>query len=700
MHEYMQRVLKISVISTAVLFMRENKRRIVMVAGISAAVLFVLVAGLVVYLKSLDFNDYKPQIQQAVQQATGRTLSVDGNLALSVSLHPALVVDGLHLSNARGGSRADMASVERLELELRLFPLLFGEVYVQRLVLVRPDILLETLPGGGNNWNFAPIDARDSLSGQVEAPEAAPDSGPTALGSLPQVHSLLMRDASLTYRDAAKGSVRHLVIPKFRVWQRGSGADEPLHLNVSAGLGKLPLEMSGTIGSVSTLLDNEPLPLDIQVSTTGAAVRVNGRVDRPLEGSGLALNVRLDAPGMGGLARELGLPTALDVALNFAAQLKDDADGYALQDIVAGYGESDASGSVHLALPGGRPKLTVRLNSKQISLIGLQSGESANESQKPSPDKSGGGTSSAADRKSPARVLSAEPLDLDALNSIDADASWQIKRFIMPGMQLSNVDVSLGLDHGVLRVSPFKADVGGGSLHANLTLRGNTSPARLDLRLTGRKIVAGELLAAMGGKPQEALMQGGSMDIDVILVGSGTSMAGLMAGSNGRIKLRMGEGKVKSTALGIVGGDVLMSLADKLNPFSEKKDSMNLKCGVVHFRIENGLMLSEDGIAFETARMNILSEGTINLHDESIDLSIGTEPRDGVGVNLSNMVNVVRLGGTLAEPGIEVDAAKTGMAAARTAGAVMTGGLSLLGEGLFNRATADSSPCKTALEMK
>ncbi|PJC68402.1 MAG: hypothetical protein CO017_09630, partial [Zetaproteobacteria bacterium CG_4_8_14_3_um_filter_59_5] len=108
---------------------------------------------------------------------------------------------------------------------------------------------------------------------------------------------------------------------------------------------------------------------------------------------------------------------------------------------------------------------------------------------------------------------------------------------------------------------------------------------------------------------------------------------------NGRIKLSMGEGKVKSTALNMIGGDMLMTLADKLNPFSEKKDSMELQCGVVHFRIENGMMLSEKGIAFETARMNILSQGSINLLDESIDLSFGTEPRDGIGVNLSNMVN-------------------------------------------------------------
>ena len=47
-----------------------------------------------------------------------------------------------------------------------------------------------------------------------------------------------------------------------------------------------------------------------------------------------------------------------------------------------------------------------------------------------------------------------------------------------------------------------------------------------------------------------------------------------------------------------------------------------------------------------------------------------------------------------------MDIAKSGKGVARVAGALATGGLSLLGEGLFNRVMADSTPCKTALEMK
>jgi len=343
-------------------------------------------------------------------------------------------------------------------------------------------------------------------------------------------------------------------------------------------------------------------------------------------------------------------------------------------------------------------RLDARLASKNISLVGLLPEAAASKPAGKKPAKAEGASSGSA--KPPVRVFATEPLELSALRQMDAGIVWSVKHFAMPDLQLSDVNLTLKLERGVLTLAPFKAAVAGGTLQTKLRLRADKSPASFDVSLSGRRIMAGQLLAMGAGKNDASLMQGGPLDIDATLAWRGTSVAGLMAQSHGRIKLNMGEGKIKSTALNMIGGDMLMSLADKLNPFSDKKEYMELKCGVVHFRVQDGVMLSEKGIAFETARMNILSQGSINLTDERINLSFGTEPREGIGMNLSNMVNVVKLGGTLAEPGLVVDAGKTGMAAARTAGAVMTGGLSLLGEGLINRATADSSPCQTALQMK
>ena len=47
-----------------------------------------------------------------------------------------------------------MVRLKVLEIEVKLFPLLFGNIQVKRLILVEPDILLETDRKGRGNWEL------------------------------------------------------------------------------------------------------------------------------------------------------------------------------------------------------------------------------------------------------------------------------------------------------------------------------------------------------------------------------------------------------------------------------------------------------------------------------------------------------------------------------------------------------------------
>ncbi|HEM47146.1 MAG TPA: AsmA family protein, partial [Alphaproteobacteria bacterium] len=95
-------------------------------------VVVALVVGAVAVLMSTDFNQYKPRIAEEVKAATGRDLAIAGDLALKVSLSPAVTVEGVTLSNADWGSRPEMVSVERFEAEVALIPAIFGTIEVKR----------------------------------------------------------------------------------------------------------------------------------------------------------------------------------------------------------------------------------------------------------------------------------------------------------------------------------------------------------------------------------------------------------------------------------------------------------------------------------------------------------------------------------------------------------------------------------------
>ena len=124
---------------------------------LSAAALLVLlpVAALGIAVTLLDPNDYKPQIVAAVQQATGRTLSLGGPLRISRSLWPTIEVTDLTLANLPGGTRPDLARAERIVAQLSLPALLRRRIEVGKLTLEGPNILFEFV-GGKPNWIFEP----------------------------------------------------------------------------------------------------------------------------------------------------------------------------------------------------------------------------------------------------------------------------------------------------------------------------------------------------------------------------------------------------------------------------------------------------------------------------------------------------------------------------------------------------------------
>jgi hypothetical protein len=119
---------------------------------------------------------------------------------------------------------------------------------------------------------------------------------------------------------------------------------------------------------------------------------------------------------------------------------------------------------------------------------------------------------------------------------------------------------------------------------------------------------------------------------------------------------------------------------------------------VARFTVKDGIATADRGIAVETAKVNVVGAGTVNLRDEQLDLAVTPRARDGLGLSLSTpLAGMTRVRGTLAEPALSLDELGTARAAASVGAAVATAGLSLVGEALFDRLTGDSSPCRTAL---
>src|SRR5689334_15002460 len=175
---------------------------------LSAAALLLLlaVATLGIAVTFLDPNDYKPQIVAAVQQATGRTLSLGGPLRISRSLWPTIEVTDVTLANLPGGTRPDLARAERIEAQLSLPALLHRRIEVSKLTLEGPNILFEFV-GGKPNWVLEPAaDSQTFPSGipvTLDIRQAHVRNGMVTLRLPTRTHVVGIRSLDLRHPAAA-----------------------------------------------------------------------------------------------------------------------------------------------------------------------------------------------------------------------------------------------------------------------------------------------------------------------------------------------------------------------------------------------------------------------------------------------------------------------------------------------------------------
>lgn len=141
-----------------------------------AAVILLLVVVVAALPFVIDPNDYKDEISQQVEKSTGRTLTLQGDIELSVFPWIALELGPLTLSNAEGFDADYFAEVEKAQVRIRLIPLLKKELEMDTIVLNGLVLNLEKDAEGRTNWDDlagASGDKEQVAAEQTGAPEEA-----------------------------------------------------------------------------------------------------------------------------------------------------------------------------------------------------------------------------------------------------------------------------------------------------------------------------------------------------------------------------------------------------------------------------------------------------------------------------------------------------------------------------------------------
>src|SRR6188508_1687766 len=652
-------------------------KRLLKILGLVVGVVVVLfiVAGVAVSLL-FDPNDYKDDITAAVQNATGRQLTLDGDLDLAVFPTIRIAVGGATLSNAPGFGDQPMARIGSATLSLALLPLLARRIEVSQARLEGLELNLARNRAGANNWQ--------DLGGGDKSQEPAPapaDGGASTPANLDiGVGAIEIENARIVWNDAATGSRWELTDFGMTAEDFGLGERFPLHMQFGLAGADVAVKVTTDMQATITLADNSYRLDELAVTLDGSGAGWPGGPSKAtLNFDSLAANLADETLELNGLTLEfLGITMAgslsgqrllSNLALTGAVDIREFAPREVLERFGVDVQTADAA-----ALTRASAKANLLYNSSQTGLREMQlklddstlTGRVALEGERITYDLTVDDinvdrylppASEASDAPAEEGSLDEVDLPLEVMKTVDARGELKFGKAQFSGMTLTNVALPLTVANGTARFTP-RAQLYGGSSSGDIRLVVEGDAAKM----TFAQNLDNVNLAALGQDLLGSQDVTGTGDVRLNLVAAGQNLGEIRRGLDGDVSFSVTKGSLEGIDLWFelrrararLDGETLPERGDA--PRRTTFSSLSAT-GVV----DNAVLTNRD-LNGTLDFMTVDGSGTVNLLDDKIGFDLVAKMVDGpvlqsdpAMVKYAGKTLPLKVTGTISEPSVLPD---------------------------------------------
>ena len=196
---------------------------LLLVAGGLAALIVLVIA---VVAATFDPNKHKPEIAAAVKEKTGRTLAIEGNLALT--FFPSIGIAAGKTSLSEPNGRGIFARFDEARMSLALLPLFSRQVVVNRVTLSGLTADLVKHKDGKTNFD-------DLLNTPERAVAVKPQPQPKPALQREAMHvdiaGIEIRSSTIGWRDESSGNRFKASVAEFKTGRIASGVPGKLSLS-------------------------------------------------------------------------------------------------------------------------------------------------------------------------------------------------------------------------------------------------------------------------------------------------------------------------------------------------------------------------------------------------------------------------------------------------------------------------------------
>ena len=204
--------------------------------------LALVLLALLAFVATFDANNYKPEIIEQVEKATGRSFTIDGDIQLSIFPWVGLKVEDVALGNEKGFKAKQFAAIKQLDVKVNVLPLIRKEVQINTIRLHGLDVSLEVASDKSNNWSSLAQSKAISADVSTEAArEAAKETATeqtiaeeeeTSLLQSLQVEGFEFVDVTIRYDD--RSSNTKATVSEMNLTTSAITFDKPIDVSFAA----------------------------------------------------------------------------------------------------------------------------------------------------------------------------------------------------------------------------------------------------------------------------------------------------------------------------------------------------------------------------------------------------------------------------------------------------------------------------------
>jgi len=643
----------------------------------------------------IDPNDYKAEIATAVEKQTGRTLTIEGDITLSVFPWLGLDIGPTQFSNAAGFDEPSMARMEAVQVRVKLLPLLRKQLEVDKIRLSGLQLYLAKDKQGLTNWADLTAPAKAGEPTDKAATETAGDAAAGGLERL-AIGGIEVTGASLHWDDRSSDSryeVNELSLT--------TGAIEPgeaFDLNLQMQL----LSTQPAIKTGLSLRGELLIATDLDALTiTGAKLEVDAQGDSLPDGQvraalttdvslGLAAQTLLlpnmvletlglqitasvtgadissDAPRFNGtLAIAEFVPRKVLQALGEAAPVTADdsvlrkADAnmawdaslqhFAASALTAHLDETTLNGELKVQ-SFDAPAITFALLLDQIDIdrylppaTGQEGGAEGASGDKAAGSSGGKG----AGKSSP----QSGELPLEPLRNLNLNGELRMAQLKAFNLRSRDVLIQIRARDGVLDISPLTAKLYEGAIDVDLKLDARKDTPRFTVKESLTGVQAGPLLKDLTG--DDPLL--GTANVKADLNTAGSNVDEILNALKGTAEFSFKEGAINGVNIAALIREAQATLKGQPAPKQEQPNQTDFALMQGTATVTNGLVKNDD-LILQSPLLRITGAGEVNLPKEAVDYMLTTkfvgslEGQGGKGYQeLEGLSVPVHVGGTFSK---------------------------------------------------